>query len=157
MKNREHPIELAGSYDITWQDYSRLGAAQGKTLRFTIIPVAGRAQVSGDGCQRHPGEDPCRCGPRSRPRRRPDARSTPRSTTIWSPAGRRVSSSTTPRSTRSSVRMLPQSAYDHPAQFWANSYTHHHAKYWLDAGWKVDGHGVSPKRVVFVRVGSPKK
>ena len=44
IKNREKPVKLDGSYRITWNDYSRLGAGPGLTFRYTIIPVTAIAQ-----------------------------------------------------------------------------------------------------------------
>jgi len=157
MKNREQPIDLKGTYRVSWNDYSRLGSAPGLALRYTVIAVKGMPAA----------EAPVAPQPKRAPASRtPTALSVGRRGSKYLPLHDYLLAHRSDRVelTYSQIEeiigsSLPPSSRNHAAVFWANSYggTHVWATQWMEAGWKVESNSGTAERVVFVRVGPPKK
>lgn len=154
MKNREKPIVLSGSYRIAWHDFSRLGPGTGLTFRYAVIPV----QMAASAPTTNATEAAQDRTPQPSPRPAAGTRSKygPLSHYL---AGTHSGSVSLTYSQINEILgwPLPQSAYDHPAQFWANTYTHSYARSWLDVGWRVTGNSITGERVTFQRVPSSEK
>jgi hypothetical protein len=148
-KNREQPIVLKGTYQVSWNDYSRLGAASGLVFRYAIIRVidiAASESVPEESAPRKTFRAQASSGSRR---------------SKYSPLRDYLSAHKSDRVELTYAQIeeiigatLPPSARQHSA-FWANHYggTHVWATQWMDAGWKVDSHSVSSERVVFIRTG----
>jgi hypothetical protein len=149
-KNREAPIVLHGTYQPRWHDYSHLGSAPGLSLRYTIIPVDGTAQIA---------TQPTQVGraAAATPQGRRRSKYSPLHDFLVAHGPDRVDL-TYARIEDILGSSLPPSSRTHAAQFWANHYggTHVWATQWMDAGWKVAGLSPGADRVTFVRVGPPR-
>jgi len=160
MKARETPLSLGNEYELHWQDYSRLGAGQGETLRMLVISVTWPRPVAvaplpvliAEAKERLRNGAPQATVPvRSAPSRGRRLKYAPLGDYLRGIAQNAVTLSYQ-QIEEIIGASLPPSAHNHGV-FWANAGgTHVWAVEWMAAGWKVTSYSLTEKRVSFARI-----